>query len=94
MNKNKQQQPEKIFFNREEVTVISMGLGMILEDMNSVNNGKQGLYPWTPEARKDAKDIYAAAKSAANKLEKFAGIKSELPPYVEGDEKDFFTKES
>lgn len=95
MNKQKQNSnPSHIFFTPKEAAVIAMGIGMILSDMADVNNGKTGLYPWTPEARKDFKDIYAAAQSAANKLEKFAGVNCTLPPYEEGDEDNFLTKES
>jgi len=80
---------EKIYFNREEVAVLAMGLASILEDFK-VSDG----LPWTPEARKYKKDISAAAKSAAAKLEKFGGVKCDLPEYKPEDENEFFTKES
>lgn len=81
----------QIFFNPDEVKIISMGLAYILEDFNSKNIQQQ---PWTPDARKAQKEMVTAARSAAAKLEKFAGVKCELPPYNDGDENEFLTKES
>jgi len=81
-----------IYFNQHEAAVMGMALGGLIEDLNSA--AKDPTTPWTPEARKDQNEIVAAAKSAAAKLEKFAGVKCDLPPYVTGDENDFFTKES
>lgn len=69
-----------------------MGLGLIIQDLNST--AKDPSIPWTPEARAIQKDIAAAAKAAAGKLEKFTGVKCDLPPYQPGDENEFFTKES
>ena len=86
--------PEKIYFNRDEAAAISMGLARIVEDMIAIKQGKSASIPWTPEARKIQADILKNARSAAAKLEKFAGIKCELPPYVPGDEDEFLTKES
>lgn len=62
--------------------------------MIAIKQGKSASIPWTPEARKIQADILKNARSAAAKLEKFAGIKCELPPYVPGDEDEFLTKES
>jgi hypothetical protein len=79
----------QIFFNPHEVAAISMGLARVIEDLNTHQD-----QPWTPEARKMRKEIVTAANSAARKLEKFAGVKCNLPPYNTGDEAEFFTKES
>lgn len=85
---------ERIFFNPNEVMAIGMGLARIMEDMNAMKQGNNVNLPWTPEARKIQKEIMAACVSAAAKLEKFAGYKCELPPYIDGDEDEFLTKES
>lgn len=85
---------EKIYFNPHEVMAISMGLARIIEDMNAMKKGDLINTPWTPEARKAQYEILSACQSAAAKLEKFAGIKCELPPYEDGDENEFLTKES
>jgi hypothetical protein len=81
-----------IYFNHNEACVLSMALGALIEDLNAM--AQNPAIPWTPEARKDQKDMAAAAKSAAAKLEKFAGITCNLPPYNPGDENEFFTKQS
>lgn len=81
--------PEKIYFNPDEVQAISMGLAIIMQDYEATKQ-----LPWDPAARKTQADIMKATRSAAAKLEKFAGVKSDLPPYNEGDENEFFTKES
>lgn len=81
-----------IYFNPQEVAVLTMALGGLIEDLNTV--AKDPTIPWTPEAKKDQKDIVGAAKSAAAKLEKFTGVKCNLPPYKPGDENEFFTKQS
>ncbi len=85
---------EKIYFNPAEVTAISMGLARIIEDINAMKKGDYINTPWTPEARKIQSEIMNASRSAAAKLEKFAGIKCDLPPYETGDEDEFLTKES
>lgn len=85
---------ERIFFSPNEVMAIGLGLTRIIEDMNAMKQGNNVNLPWTPEARKIQKDMLAACQSAAAKLEKFAGYKCELPPYVDGDEDEFLTKQS
>jgi hypothetical protein len=85
---------ERIFFNPTEVSAIGMGLARIMEDMNAMKKNGYENTPWTPEARKIQADIMNACRSAANKLEKFAGYKCELPPYIDGDEDEFLTKQS
>lgn len=85
---------ERIFFNPAEVSAIGMGLARIMEDMNAMKRDGYENIPWTPEVRKIQADIMAACRSAANKLEKFAGYKCELPPYENGDEDEFLTKQS
>jgi hypothetical protein len=85
---------ERIFFNPAEVAAIGMGLARVMEDMNAMKKNGYENTPWTPEARKIQADMMAACRSAANKLEKFAGYKCELPPYEDGDENEFLTKQS
>lgn len=85
---------EKIYFNPNEVAAIGLGLARVIEDINAMKEGEWENTPWTPEARQIQKDILAACQSAANKIERFTGYKCDLPPYVEGDENEFLTKES
>jgi hypothetical protein len=85
---------ERIFFNPAEVSAIGIGLARVMDDINAMKEGGYENTPWTPEARKIQKDIMAACRSAADKLEKFANYKCELPPYNKGDEDEFLTKQS
>lgn len=85
---------EKIFFNPAEVTAIGLGLARVIEDLGAIKKGDNANIPWTPETRKIQDNILAACRSAAHKLEKFAGYKCELPPYEHGDEDEFLTKQS
>ncbi len=71
-----------------------MGLARVMEDINAMKHKGYENTPWTPEARKIQADIMKACQSAATKLEKFAGYKCELPPYIDGDEDEFLTKQS
>lgn len=85
---------EKIYFSKEEAAILGMALASMIEDLKPAVNGDLGLKPWTPESRKDFNEMLKHAKAAANKLEKFAGIKCTLPDYNDGDELEFFTKPS
>lgn len=85
---------EKIYFNPNEVMAIGLGLARVIDDINAMKQGDNVNIPWTPESRKIQSDILAACQSAANKIEKFAGYKCDLPPYIDGDEDEFLTKQS
>ncbi len=85
---------ERIFFNPNEVTAIGLGLARVIEDLDAIKKGDNANIPWTPETRKMQAEILAACRSAAHKLEKFAGHKCDLPPYNPGDEDEFLTKQS
>lgn len=85
----KGEKPPMIYLTKEEYKAVQLGLAHILEDFKQT-----GLLPWNAESRKDMKDIMTATNSAAAKIEKITGIKAILPPYIDGEEKDYFTKES
>lgn len=52
------------------------------------------LINWNPETRKDLKDMLTAGNSLKIKLQKIGFNMSDLPPYLDGDETEFLTKES
>lgn len=76
----------------EEVTVTQMALSGMIEDLEIVSKNQS--YPFTPEARKSQKDMLANARSAHSKFAAASGKIIQLDPYNEGDEKEFFTKQS
>lgn len=81
-------------FTPNELKMIIQGITICIEDLDAVRNDPK--YPFTPESRKDMKDMWEAATSAKKKLEGVVnkGIAFKLDKYNEGDEKDFLTKES
>lgn len=76
----------------DEVTVIQMALQNTIEDFETV--GKDPTIPFTPEARKHSREILITAKSALKKIQSTSGHAVRMDPYKEGDEQEFFTKES
>lgn len=76
----------------KEVTITQMALSGLIEDIEAVCNDPK--YPFTPEARKDLKDMLQHARSALSKIAIASGALVKLDPYNEGDEQDFFTKQS
>lgn len=76
----------------DEVAVIQMALQNTIEDLEAV--GKDPTIPFTPEARKHSREILLAAKSALKKISITSGHAVRMDPYKEGDEQEFFTKES
>ncbi len=76
----------------DEVAVIQMALSGMIEDLETV--GKDPTIPFTPEARKHSREILTAAKSAHMKMAKASGMAVKLDKYNEGDENEFFTKQS
>lgn len=78
-----------IYFNPKEMLALSMGVALILDDIEETK-----LKPWNPEARKLVAEIKEAAEGCKRKIERFGNVKCELPPYHDGDEDEFTTKES
>jgi hypothetical protein len=82
----------KNILNSNEVTITQMALSALIGDMESVSKNQS--YPFTPDARKQQKEMLAYAKSALEKLSKASGQLVRLDPYNEGDEDEFLTKQS
>lgn len=77
-----------------ETKIIILALVQLIEDMDGASKNTD--FNFTPDARKDMKEMLSAAYSAKKKLEVIVnkGVAFQLDPYVEGDEKEFLTKES
>ena len=76
----------------KEVAVIQMALDVQIEDL--VATSKDVSFPFTPEARRDIKDILSNSRSALAKIRLVSGHTLKLDPYKEGDELEFLTKPS
>lgn len=81
-------------FSASEVKIIVLSLQGTIEDLESVS--KDETQPFTPESRKDMRDMLVAAKKAKRRFERMvnSGMEFEFRPWKEGDEKQFYTKES
>jgi hypothetical protein len=91
----KNQKPELLYFNPDEVKAVVLGLQTVIGDIEPQLNDQR--YNWTPEARKSQREIITACRGALSKLERqLNGGKpfSHVPPYKRGDEDEFLTKES
>lgn len=55
---------------------------------------KKPLMNWTPETRKQLKEMVDAGTSLSIKLQRLGFNMSDLPPFMDGDENEFLTKQS
>lgn len=83
---------EHLYLKPEEARFLSLAVVDMIEQLQ--NMSQNPTINWNPEARKDLKNMMAAGNSLRTKLKKLGFDMRELPPYTEGDEKEFLTKES
>lgn len=76
----------------DEIAVIQMGLQTVIEDIDA--GLKNPMFPFTPETRKEMKDMLACCRSALLKVQAVSGRTLQMDPYKPGDETEFLTKES
>ena len=76
----------------KEVKAIQMSLSGTIQDLKDGLSNQN--FPFTPDARKDMKELVSVLESAHAKIALTSGHLVQLDPYVEGDEKDFLTKQS
>jgi hypothetical protein len=84
--------PNNLFLKPDEKKFVAMSVVSTLEQLQEMASNPQ--INWNPETRKDLKDMLAAGNSLRIKLEKLGFDVRELPPYVDGDENEFLTKQS
>jgi hypothetical protein len=82
----------ELYLKPDEAKFLSMAVVALIEELNSTS--KNVNLNWNPETRKDLKDMIAAGSSLKVKLNKLGFDMRELPPYIDGEEKDYLTKES
>lgn len=81
-----------LFLKPDEARLLSMAVVSIIEQLRATSKNQN--INWNPEARKDFKDMLAAGESLRLKLNKLGFDMSNLPPYIDGDEKEFLTRQS
>lgn len=80
-----------VYVTYEEYKIIQVALGMLIADLS---NPKTQQLPWNPESRKDMLEMLAHARTLGVKIEKVTGIKAQAADYIDGEEINYFTKES
>jgi hypothetical protein len=83
---------EHLYLKPEEALFLSMAVVSMIEQLTNTSKN-QGIN-WNPEARGYLRDMLAAAATLKIKMEKLGMPMNDLPPFMEGDENEFLTKES
>jgi hypothetical protein len=81
-----------VFLKPNEGKVLALALLGFIDLIKETSTDP--LINWTPEARKDHREILEAAESLRIKLRKLGFKMDDLEPYKPGDEIEFLTKES
>lgn len=82
----------QLFLKSDEGKFLSMSVVAIIEQLTETSKNEK--INWNPESRKDIKEMLAAGKTLRIKLEKLGFYMNDLPPYIDGEEEDFLTKQS
>jgi hypothetical protein len=83
---------QQLYLTIDERKFLSMAVLSILEQL--IEATKNPRANWTPESRKDLKEMITAGKSLRIKLEKLDFDMRDLPPFLDSDMDEFFTKQS
>jgi hypothetical protein len=83
---------EQLYLKPDEAKFISMAVVAMIEQLRDTS--KNELINWNPDARKDLKEMLTAGNNLSVKLQKLGFDMRELPPYLDGDENEFLTKQS
>lgn len=67
----------------------------VLEMIETIKDTSTNVqHNWNPSARKDLQEMKQAGLAVKIKMQKLGFDMRDLPPYNEGDEKDYLTKQS
>ncbi len=83
---------EQLYLKPDEVKFISMAVLSLLDQIETT--AKNEKINWNPEARKYHKEMIAAGTALKIKMQRLGFDMRDLPPYLDGDENEFLTKES
>jgi len=83
---------KNVFLKPNEGKFLSMAVVAMIEQLRE--NSQNQIINWNPEARKDFREMLEAGNSLRIKLIKLGFDMRELPPYLDGDEDEFLTKQS
>lgn len=82
----------QLFLKPDEGKFLSMSVVAMIEKLRDTSQNQT--INWNPETRKDLKDMLQAGESIRIKLKKLGFDMRDLPPYIDGDENEFLTKQS
>lgn len=82
----------QLFLKQNEGKFLSMCVISMIEQL--AETAQQQNIHWTPEARKGLREMREAGNSLRIKLERLGFDMRDLPPYFDGDEEEFLTKQS
>jgi len=83
---------KNVFLKPNEGKFLSMAVVAKIEELEDTSKNQS--INWNPETRKLLKEMLEAGKAVRIKLAKLGFNVSDLPPFIDGDENDFLTKES
>lgn len=83
---------KNLYLKPNETKFMSMAVLSMLELLDE--QSKDVTLPWNPETRKDMREMIEAGKALRIKMTKLGFDMRDLPPYIDGEERDFFTKPS
>lgn len=83
---------KQLFLKPDEQHFISMAILDLIEQLTNTSNDQK--LPWTPQARKDIKDMLDTGNRLKIKLEGLGFNMRPLPDFEDGDINTFFTKPS
>ena len=82
----------QLYLKPEEGGFLSLAVVAMMDQLQTTS--KNQLINWNPESRKNIKDMLSAGNSLSVKLKKLGFDMRDLPPYLDGDEDEFLTKQS
>ena len=83
---------QQLFLKPDEAKFLGMAVVAKIEELEE--SAKNPSFNWNPEARKYLREMIEAGKSLRIKMGKLGMPVEPLPPYLEGDEDEFLTKQS
>lgn len=83
---------QQLYLKPDESAFISMAVLSLIEQLQDTSKDER--INWNPKSRKDLKEMLSAGTSLHIKMEKLGFDMRQLPPFIEGDENDFLTKQS
>lgn len=83
---------KQLYLKPEEAVFVSMAVLSLIEQLEETN--KNPWINWNPQTRKDLRDMISYGNALKIKLQKLGFDMRNLPPYLEGDENEFLTKQS